>query len=85
MCETKADASTLAKELGFLDQMSVEEMIKLIDMIFEKNPKAIADYKLEPADVTNYFIGQLMRETRGKAKVDIAKPIIIDKLESLNN
>ena len=85
VCETKADASTLAKELGFLDQMSVEEMIKLIDMIFEKNPKAIADYKLEPADVTNYFIGQLMRETRGKAKVDIAKPIIIDKLESLNN
>lgn len=83
VCATHEDAMALAKKLGYLDQMSTEDMLKLIDTIFDRNPKAIEDYKTEPDDVTNYFIGQMMRETRGKAKVDIIKPIIIDKLNSL--
>ena len=32
----------------------------------------------------NFFIGQTMRATKGTAKVDFIKPIIIKKLEELN-
>ena len=81
--EDKQDALLLAKELGYLSQMSENDMVALIDAIIEKNPKAVQDFKVERDDVTNYFIGQLMRETKGKAKVDIARPIIIKKLDAL--
>ena len=83
ICFTQDKPKSLAKKLGYLSTMTVEELLAVIEQVFEQNPKAIEDYKKEPEDIVNYLIGQTMRLTRGTAKVDIARPIIKDKLDEL--
>ena len=82
LCEEGGDARKLAKDLGYFSAgLSDEELVKIIDGIFEANPSAKGDYASNPDKVVNFFMGQLMKATKGAAKVEKARPIIIQKLE----
>ena len=83
LCEEQGEARKLAKELGYFSAgLSDEELVKIIDGIFEANSSAKADYAANPDKVVNFFMGQLMKQTKGAAKVEKARPIIIQKLEN---
>ena len=81
ICFTKLDAKEEAQKLGFLSTISSLELDKLINDVFLENQKAILDYEKEPVKVENYFIGQLMKKTAGKADVAVARIKIHEKLE----
>ena len=81
---TDKDAKTTAKEQGMIVIFDADSLTKTIDEVFEQNAKAVPDYKDEPEKVMNFFIGQTMRATKGTAKIDFIKPIIIERLEKLN-
>ena len=81
---TDKDAKTTAKEQGMIVVFDADSLTKTIDEVFEQNAKAVPDYKDEPEKVMNFFIGQTMRATKGTAKIDFIKPIIIERLEKLN-
>ncbi len=81
---TDSDPKKVAKEQGMIVAFDADALSKTIDEVFEANAKAVPDYKFEPEKVMNFFIGQTMRATKGTAKIDFIKPIIIDKLEKLN-
>lgn len=81
VCFTKLDAKEEAEKLGFLSTISSLELDKLINDVFLENQKAILDYEKEPIKVENYFIGQLMKKTAGKADVAVARIKIHEKLE----
>lgn len=81
VCFTKLDAKEEAEKLGFLSTISSLELDKLINDVFLENQKAILDYEKEPVKVENYFIGQLMKKTAGKADVAVARIKIHEKLE----
>lgn len=81
ICFTKLDAKEEAEKLGFLSTISSLELDKLINDVFLENQKAILDYEKEPIKVENYFIGQLMKKTAGKADVAVARIKIHEKLE----
>ena len=50
-------------------------------MIINDNPKILEDYKESPDEVVNYFIGNIMKQTQGKAKVEYITPLLIDILK----
>lgn len=81
VCFTKLDAKEEAEKLGFLSTISSLELDKLINDVFLENQKAILDYEKEPIKVENYFIGQLMKKTAGKADVAVARMKVHEKLE----
>lgn len=81
VCFTKLDAKEEAEKLGFLSTISSLELDKLINDVFLENQKAILDYEKEPIKVENYFIGQLMKKTAGKADVAVARMKMHEKLE----
>ena len=83
VCFSDNNARKLAKSLGYLSTMTDDELIRIIDKVFDDNKQAVPDYKKEPEKVVNFFIGQTMRATRGTAKVDIARPLIEAKLKDL--
>lgn len=85
VCFTDKEPKQLAKQLGYLVTMTEQELKDIIYKVFEQNMQAVPDYKKEPEKVLNFFIGQTMRMTKGTAKVDIARPIIQEKLEKLNS
>lgn len=78
------DATQVAEKAGMIVKFDAKEITAVIEKVFEDNAKAIPDFKQEPEKVTNFFIGQTMRATKGTAKIDYIKPIIIKKLQELN-
>ncbi|MDP3052012.1 MAG: Asp-tRNA(Asn)/Glu-tRNA(Gln) amidotransferase subunit GatB, partial [bacterium] len=70
MAETGKDAKVIVQEEK-LEQTSdkgfIEEAVK---KIIETNPKAVSDYKNGKEESLQFLIGQVIRETRGKANPD---------------
>lgn len=57
-----------------------DALVEIIDTILENNPKQIEDYKNGRTNLFDYFVGQVMKETRGKANPVITKEILKEKL-----
>ena len=56
------------------------EIAIIIDNVLENNPSQIEAYKNGKTNLFDYFVGQVMKETRGKANPVITKEILKDKL-----
>lgn len=55
-----------------LEQINDENLIrKILIKLIEKNNKILEEYKLRPERVEKFFIGNLMKETNGKANPNI--------------
>lgn len=57
-----------------------EELVAIIENILNNNLKQIEDYKNGKTNLFDYFVGQVMKETRGKANPVMTKEILKDKL-----
>lgn len=57
-----------------------EELENIINKILEENPKQIEEYKNGKDNLFDYFVGQVMKNTRGKANPVITKEILNEKL-----
>ena len=58
-----------------------DELGRIIDNILENNSKQIEDYKNGKTNLFDYFVGQVMKETRGKANPVLTKEILNIKLQ----
>lgn len=81
VCWTNTDVNKLSKELNMLGGLADEELIAQVLLALDTNSTAISDYVTSPDKVINFFIGQVMRGTKGMAKADKVKPIIISELD----
>lgn len=57
-----------------------KELVTIIENILNNNLKQIEDYKNGKTNLFDYFVGQVMKETRGKANPVMTKEILKDKL-----
>lgn len=78
--EHKEVASFLTKENAQVNDE--EELTKRIDIILAKNPNQIIAYKNGKTNLFDFFVGQVMKETKGKANPVITKEILNQKLNS---
>jgi aspartyl-tRNA(Asn)/glutamyl-tRNA(Gln) amidotransferase subunit B len=73
-----------AIELGGLKRIDDEsEIDKVIEKVIKNNPAAVADYKKGKINAITYLIGQVMKETKGKANPDLARKILEERLTNL--
>lgn len=74
------DPKVVAATLGVI-QVQDEKVIKgVAEKIISANPKVVADYKGGKAAALQFLIGQVMKETRGSAKPDIIKEVLVKVL-----
>ena len=57
-----------------------DELVNIIDKILETNPGQIEAYKNGKTNLFVFFLGQVMKETRGKANPVLTKEILNEKL-----
>ncbi len=62
-----------------------DELTKIIDEILSQSEKQIAEYKSGKTNLFDYFVGQVMKNTRGKANPVITKEILNEKLNSVKH
>lgn len=58
------------------------ELTIIIDNILKNNTSQVEAYKGGKTNLFDYFVGQVMKETRGKANPNLTKEILKDKLDN---
>jgi aspartyl-tRNA(Asn)/glutamyl-tRNA(Gln) amidotransferase subunit B len=75
MFEENKDPEIIVKEKGMIQINDESELEKIIDRIIESNPKSVEDYKSGKGKAIGFLVGQVMKETKGKAN-----PQVVNKL-----
>jgi aspartyl-tRNA(Asn)/glutamyl-tRNA(Gln) amidotransferase subunit B len=78
--EDQKDPQTIVKDLGITQITNEDELSKIVQEIMNENPTQIEAYKTQPR-LLDYFVGQMMKKTRGKANPALASKLLKEELE----
>jgi aspartyl-tRNA(Asn)/glutamyl-tRNA(Gln) amidotransferase subunit B len=80
MYRTGAAAEQVIAGLG-MEQVSDETALaEVIDRVMAANPKQLADYRAGKEKLLGYFVGQVMKETKGQANPAVLNALLKKKL-----
>lgn len=71
----------IVKEKGWIQILDTGEIEKAIDKVMEANPKLIEDYRNGKEKVFGFLVGEVMKETRGKANPKLVNELLRKKLK----
>ncbi len=78
MFKTGEMAKDIVEKKGLV-QMSDEGAIKaIVEKVVEANPQSIADYKAGKDRAIGFLVGQIMKETKGKANPQIVNKLLLE-------
>jgi len=81
MYKTGKTASDIVKAKG-LTQISDEgELAKIVEEIVKNNPDNVAKFKAGKTTVLGFFVGEIMKATKGKANPQVINKLLKEKLE----
>ena len=75
------DPQLIVEEKNLVQITDASELEKTIDKILETNAKQVEEYRGGKEKVFGFFVGQVMRETKGKANPQIVNEVLIKKLK----
>ena len=78
--EEEKDPVKLVSELGMSQITDEAELTKIIKEVIEENPTQLESYKKNPK-LFDYFVGQIMKKTRGKANPALSAKILKQELD----
>lgn len=82
MFSTGKEANLIVNDKGLI-QISDESQIKsIVEEIVSKNPQSVIDYKAGKDRALGFLVGQIMKETKGKANPQIVNKYLLDILNS---
>ena len=72
----------IVKEKGFEPPISDQSALeRIVEEVISNNSKAANDYRAGKTNALQALIGQVMKQTRGQAKADSVRKILIEKLD----
>ena len=80
--EPNADLEKLIDSLGLRLEQNTEELENVVLEIIKNNPKAVEDFKAGK-NVVAFFVGQVMKATKGQAPAGMVNELINKHLNSL--
>lgn len=75
MMESGKDAETIVKEKNLVQVSDEGELLAIVEKIVAANPDQAEDFRNGKTKIMGYFVGQLMKETRGKANPKLANEL----------
>lgn len=79
---TGKDPKVIVKEKNLIKISSSQEIRKIVKKVFEENRKAVED-ALKDEKAIHFLVGQVMRETKGRADPELTNQLIKEELEKL--
>src|SRR5690242_5215879 len=77
--------SDIVEEQGIQPPISDEgALLRIIEEVIAGNPKAASDYRAGKVNALQALIGQVMKHTRGQAKADSVRTLLVKQLEEIN-
>ena len=83
MYETGRGSAEIAEEAGLVQVSDVDQVASAVDAAIAGNPQAVADYMEGKNKAIGFLVGQVMKETRGKANPRMASSLVKEKLDEM--
>ncbi len=80
MFKTGNDPDAIVQEKGLVQVTDESEIEKVIDEVIKANPGQLADYKAGKDKLFGFFVGQVMKESKGKANPAKVNELLKKKL-----
>ena len=77
----KTDVKKYVDEHGLAMLNDTSELESIVKYTIENNPKSVEDYKAGKTKAIGFLIGQVMKETKGKADPELVKKLLLEKLQ----
>ncbi len=81
--EKGGDPEAIVKERGLGAVSDTSALEAFVDQAIAANPKSVADYKAGKKAAAGFFVGQVMKLSKGKADPKIVGPLVARKLAAL--
>ncbi len=82
MADSGNDAATIVKKKGLLQISDKGELEQLILKVLKENPAAVNDYKKGKKTALGFLVGQIMRQSKGKANPKVVNEVLTQKLKA---
>ena len=81
MAETGKPAKTIVEEKGLVQVSDTSAIDPIVDDLIAKHPDEVARYRGGQKKLIGFFVGQVMKATKGKANPKVVNEILRDKLD----
>ena len=81
MFKSGKDPEVIVKEKGLVQISDSNQLEVIVNKVLQNNPQVILDYKAGKERAFKFLIGQVMKETRGKANPQMVNQIVLKKLQ----
>jgi aspartyl-tRNA(Asn)/glutamyl-tRNA(Gln) amidotransferase subunit B len=78
---TEIDPEMYAKENGLIQQNNADDLKPVIEKILTDNPSVVEEYKAGKESVIQFFLGQIMKETKGSANPKMCMELLKELLK----
>ncbi|MCS6845098.1 MAG: Asp-tRNA(Asn)/Glu-tRNA(Gln) amidotransferase subunit GatB [Caldilineales bacterium] len=81
MVATGRPAAAIVEAQGLAQVSDESGLAQVVDAVLAANPGEVAKYRAGKTSVLGWFMGQVMRETRGKANPDVVRRLLSQRLD----
>ena len=80
--QTGHAAADIVREAGLVQITATDEIADAVDRVLAEFPKAAEDHRRGKEEALKFLVGQVMRETKGRARPDIVHQLLREKLRA---
>lgn len=71
----------IVEEQGLVQISDEGAILAIVDKVVAGNPQSVADYKAGKEKAVGFLVGQVMKESKGKANPGLVNQLIVDRLK----
>ncbi len=80
MQETKNDPDSIIKARRMMQLSDIDQLEKVINRVIEASPENVVKFKAGKTKILGFFVGQVMKETKGNANPKLVNDLLLRKL-----
>jgi aspartyl-tRNA(Asn)/glutamyl-tRNA(Gln) amidotransferase subunit B len=80
MFDTGKSPAAIVEEQGLKQVTDEDAILDAVNKVFASNPQEVERYKAGEEKLVGWFVGQVMRETKGKANPGLVNKLVKDRL-----
>ncbi len=80
MLASGADPEQIVKEKGLVQMSDEGELLAAVQAVVAANPEQVQQYREGKTKVMGFLVGQLMKQTKGKANPQLANKLLLEAL-----
>ena len=81
--DENVDPAAYVEEHGLKMDNDSDAIKGIVETVVANNPQSVADYKAGKEKAVGFLVGQVMKETKGKANPQVINQMLTEVLESM--